>query len=511
MVSSPLSSANDLWEIAAADCGLIDGQVYHYWFEVSNSNVYSGATSQRLRCTDPSALTVDWRLTSTVPAGDTTDSVAALAVIRFSQGELVPSDPGAVPQSFDVVLDASMSSLPANNRLVIYELPTAWSKTGDLVNATNVGVGTFQDVLAMILKDATSPNFPSIAVLGSGRSYINDLGINALELLPPADTFADRRSWGYATSNYFAPDFDLGRPLNQPAPTATSDFLNLTRACHANGIRYIYDAVMAFSDQDPYRTANFLDFHVQANATPPDPEMDGREGFGGDLWKYAYLTNTFDPISGGTGAFYPARQHMLTHMNWWMTYYHIDGYRLDSVNNVYSYDFVNQFRTQARAVWNERWSAEGNPLGGADQRFLTIGEELSEPAPLLGFIDALWNDRFRNRVRNAIIGRNAEDQPSFEWTVREMIDCRNLRDFQNRPLFSDGAQAVNYIGSHDVGNTDGDGTNNDRVYNFLDRFGTVLKDKPLKLAFVCLLTAAGIPMIFAGDEFADPMDILPGS
>jgi len=140
MVSSPLSSANDLWEIAAADCGLIDGQVYHYWFEVSNSNVYSGATSQRLRCTDPSALTTDWRLTSTVPAGDTTDSVAALAVIRFSQGKLVPSDPGAVPQSFDVVLDASMSSLPANNRLVIYELPTAWTKTGDLVNATNVGV-----------------------------------------------------------------------------------------------------------------------------------------------------------------------------------------------------------------------------------------------------------------------------------------------------------------------------------------------------------------------------------
>jgi NAD-dependent SIR2 family protein deacetylase len=120
---------------------------------------------------------------------------------------------------------------------------------------------------------------------------------------------------------------------------------DLVRACHTSSIRYIYDAVMAFSDQDAYRTANFLDFHVQWGADPPDPEQDGRDGFGGDLWKYAYLANTFDPVSGATGQSYPGRQHMLTHMNWWVSYYHLDGYRLDSVNNVDNYDFINQFRT----------------------------------------------------------------------------------------------------------------------------------------------------------------------
>lgn len=506
---SPLSAAGDLWEIAAADCGLTDGQVYHYWFAVENTNVYVGATAGPLQCTDPAAYCVDWRVTSAVPAGDTIDAPVAAAVIRFAEGELVPADPAAVPLTFAESADSGMQLLATNNTLVIYELPTAWTKTGDLVDATHVGVGTFQDVLALVLEEATSPNFPTVAVLAAGRSYLEDLGVNGLELLPPADTYADRESWGYSTSNYFAPDFDLGRPLSRPAPTATTDFLNLVRGCHQMGIRYIYDAVMAFSDHDAYRTANFLDFHVEYDATPPDPEQDGRNGFGGDLWKYAYLTNIFDPVSGATGLFYPGRQHMLTHMNWWMTFYHLDGYRLDSVNNVYNYDFVNQFRTGARALWNDRWEAQGNPVGAADSRFLTIGEELSEPSALLGFIDALWNDKFRNRVRNAIIGRNGEGQPSFEWTVREMIDCRNLRDSQNNVLFTDGAQAVNYIGSHDVQNSDGDGTNNDRLYNFLDRFGVALKDKPIKLAFVCLLTAVGIPMIFAGDEFAAPMDILP--
>jgi len=174
LAPSPLSTAGDLWEIGAANCNLIDGQVYHYWFDVANTNVYPGATNQRLQCTDPAAYCVDWRLTSTLPAGDSTDSPSALAVIRFQGGELVPTDPETAPQTFEAVPDSSMELLPPNNKMVIYELPTAWTKTGDLVDATHVGVGTFQDVLALIVKEATSPSFPTIAVLGAGRTYLKD-------------------------------------------------------------------------------------------------------------------------------------------------------------------------------------------------------------------------------------------------------------------------------------------------------------------------------------------------
>ena len=505
MVRSPLSTANDLWEIAAANCGLVDGMVYNYWFQITNANVYS-PMSGTLSCPDPAAYTVDWRITSPIPAGDTADAPLPTSIIRFSGGQLVPTDSNATPVTFAASPDVAMSTLPTNNQLVIYELPTAWTKTGDTVSATNVGVGTFQDVLALILQSKSSPSFSTVKALRAGYSYAEDLGFNALELLPPADTFADRSAWGYSTSNYLAPDFDLGRPVGQPTSTANSDFLNLVRGCHSIGIRFMYDSVMAFSANDPYRNINYLDFHVQWNANPIDPEQDGRDGFGGDLWKYAWLTNGFDPISGTMTQIYPTRQQMLTHMNWWMSYYHLDGYRLDSVTNVMSFDFLNQFRTAARALWNTRWTAEGNAAGGADARFLTVGESLPIEMSLLGVLDGLWNDTFRNRVRNAIIGRNGMGQPSFEWTVREMIDCRNLG-------FADGSQAVNYIGSHDIGNTDGDGTNNDRVYSFLLRFGISPADAParIQLAFVCLLTAVGIPMIFAGDEFAAPMSVQPGA
>jgi pullulanase len=513
LVASPMNgglAATDLWEVDAAKCNLTDGQVYHYWFEIVNTNPDVGGNIT-LRITDPAAYTVDWRIMSDVVPGFPTDprndgsARAPAGVIRWLNGKLVPTDAEAVPLSFEDSADQPMVSLPANNRLVIYELPTAWTKTGDAVNATNIGVGTFQDVLALVRKSAAPASFSGVAVLAAGNSHLQNLGINALELLPPADSFADRSKWGYATSNYFAPDFDLGQPIGQAASTATSDFLNLVRGCHLHGIRFIYDAVMAFGHCDPYRYGNFLPFHVDYNASPPDPEKGGRDGFGGDLWKYAYPATSIDPISGNVTQLYPARQHLLMHMQWWMRYYHIDGYRLDSVNNINNYDFVNTFRTGARAVWNERWINEGNAAGGADARFITVGEELAMPSALLGFIDGMWNEKFRNRVRNAIIGRNAEDQPSFEWSVREMIDCRALKDQNSQTLFWAGYQAVNYLGSHDLTNKDGDGTNNDRIYSYLDRMGVASKDKPLKLAFVCLLTAVGIPMILAGDEFASPM------
>lgn len=516
MARSPLNgqlASTDLWELDASTCNLVDGQVYHYWFELANTNPDVGG-NVTLRITDPAAYTVDWRLMSdpvpNLPVDPRNDGSARApaGVIRWQNGKLVPSDADVAPVTFDDAPDVPMSALPPNNRLVIYELPTAWTKTGDTPTATNVGVGTFQDVLALVRKSAAPASFAGIAALAPGNAHLQNLGVSALELLPPADSFLDRSRWGYATSNYFAPDFDLGQPIGQPGSTATSAFLNLVRGCHLHGIRFIVDAVMAFGHCDAYRHGDFLPFHVQwtdPSLPPRDPEQAGRDGFGGDLWKYAWLTSTPDPVSGAVAQVYPARQHMLAHMQWWLRYYHVDGYRLDSVNNVHNYDFVNAFRAGARAVWNERWAAEGNPPGEADARFITVGEELSMPSALLGFIDGLWNERFRNRVRNAIVGRNALGQPSFEWSVREMIDCRLLRDPNNNPLFQAGHQAVNYIGSHDLTNTDADGTNNDRLYSYLDRMGVALKDKPIKLAFVCLLTSVGIPMILAGDEFASPM------
>jgi 1,4-alpha-glucan branching enzyme len=58
------------------------------------------------------------------------------------------------------------------------------------------------------------------------------------------------------------------------------------------------------------------------------------------------------------------------------------------------------------------------------------------------------------------------------------------------------------VTSHDV-----EGVRNERLYNLLNNNGIWDTERRIKLAFVCLMTAVGIPMIFAGEEFADQHDL----
>jgi pullulanase len=75
------------------------------------------------------------------------------------------------------------------------------------------------------------------------------------------------------------------------------------------------------------------------------------------------------------------------------------------------------------------------------------------------------------------------------------LDCRAFG-------YTDLAQAVIYLGSHDV-----EGFRNERLFNFFESNGVLDIEKRTKLAFACLLTAVGIPQILAGDEFADQHDL----
>jgi 1,4-alpha-glucan branching enzyme len=334
---------------------------------------------------------------------------------------------------------------------------------------------------------------------------LRELGVNGLELLPPADSFVTRE-WGYATSNYFAADYDLGFPDGHTSPTATTDLVALVKLCHDLGLRMFTDVVMAFSRRDAYRSANFLDLHVQAGAGDPDEYMidaggnrKRRDGWGGDLFKYSYRTTGYDPLTGQSSAvLYPARQWLKTFITRWIRDFHMDGVRIDSVENIGSWDFVQEFTACARDLWLVRARALGLSDEQANARFLVVGEELAVPLDLVrqNRLDGLWNENFKRMVRYAIEGRNDEKEPSFEWTIRKLIDCRLLG-------FSDAAQAINYVTSHDVG-----GFRNERLYNQLNADGVSDTEPRIKLAFACLLTAVGVPMILAGEEFADQHDHL---
>jgi pullulanase len=450
----------DLWEVAAIDCQLGEGQVYHYWFRLRSSNPYS--EGQRVDCTDPFAYTVDRHLMA--------ESQQPASVILYRQGLLVACD--GLGQT--VQENRILEGVAANSQLVIYELPTRWTKHDGGVDS--LGYGTFRDVRSLL------------------DTHLNKLGINALELLPPADS-DDKLTWGYGTANFFAADFDLGVAQANAQANGTSqactDLADLITRCHQRGMRFFLDVVMAFARNNPYRHINFGDFFVQWKQPDDpgrDPEQGGRDGFGGDLFKFNYWVEGYHPMTGVSDRFVPAREYLKLHLIHWMNYYGVDGLRLDSVNNINNYDFTQEFKDLARQEWRDR--------GGNDERFLVVGEELSVPLALLhqNRLDSLWNERFKQILRQVVLGKSANGE-TFETSVRKLIDCRLLG-------FRDGAQAVNYLTSHDVG-----GYGNERLYNYLSNNGIVNTKERIKLAFVCLMTAVGLPMILAGEEFADQHDL----
>ena len=488
----PSPNFPELWELDARTLGLVNGQVYHYWFRVQDSFPETGRNAQ-MQITDPFATTVDWRIESPIlplPYDDRDRDPAG--VILFKANKLIACDPaGEVPTWIG---DPSLKNLPQNNHLVIYELPTRWTEniSGSTVE---VSVGTFQDVLALVKASESGANFEGLAVLRDGNTYLQDLGVNALELLPPADSFV-KREWGYATSNYLAADFDLGFPEGNLSPTASTDLVELVRNCHLAGIRFFIDVVMAFATHGPHENLNFPDFHVQRGVG--DPEEDDRQDFGGRLLKYNFRVHGYDPISGNAQSIVPARQWMKTFLVHWMMFYRADGVRMDSVANYNNWDFIQEFKDLAREIWRKRWREQNPDFVGADERFLVVGEELAVPLGLVqqNRLDGLWNENFKHLLRSVILGGPDLSNEEFARKVEQMIDCRRLG-------FRDGTEAVNYITSHDV-----EGFQNERLYNFLDNNGVAFKEKQIKLAFVCLLTSVGAPMIFAGEEFADEHDLL---
>jgi pullulanase len=501
----PVAGFPDLFEIPAANCNLTDGQLYHYWFEVSVDHPERPADA-RLLITDPTAYMVDWRLRgprSPEPFGD--DDRYPASVIKFSDGKLIPADPSGVIGSF--AGEPSLDTLPANNRLVVYELPTTWTRSEE-VGGRDMGVGTYRDVIALIDANSDGANFDDLDVTRVGRSYLSELGVNALELLPPADSVYNRQ-WGYGTTNYFAPDFELGFPITFALPTPNAELTELVLTCHIHGMRFFVDSVMAFAKNSPYLAAACNDFFIldpSQNKSDPDAhnsrgndDNNLRNAYGASLFRYAKMFQSYDPVSGQSLTLSPGRQLMKTALIRWMKDFHIDGLRLDSIENVQNWDFIQEYKDLARAVNQKRFSAQG--AGGADERFLVVGEELSEPHALLeqNRLDGLWHQSFKDYLRMALIGRNHENETTFEATVRKAIDCRLFG-------YTDLTQAVIYNTSHDV-----EGFRNERLYNFFLNSGiTDLADieKRTKLAFACLLTAVGLPMILAGEEFADQHNLL---
>jgi 1,4-alpha-glucan branching enzyme len=137
--------------------------------------------------------------------------------------------------------------------------------------------------------------------------YLEDLGINAIELMP-VNEFEGNSSWGYNTSFHFALDKYYGTP---------EDFKMFIDECHSRGIAVILDIVLNHVySQNPMVQMYWNEQMSRPAANNPwFNEISPNQTF-----SFGYDFNHDMPRT---------QAYSKDVLSYWIEEYHIDGYRLD--------------------------------------------------------------------------------------------------------------------------------------------------------------------------------------
>lgn len=349
-----------------------------------------------------------------------------------------------------------------------------------------------------------------------GMDYLLDLGVNAVELLPCQDfsnievPYKDktapvyntwnpyeRNHWGYMTSYFFAPEsyYATDGTMKKNAfigakGKQVNEFKDMVKALHKKGIAVIMDVVYNHVSQYDLNPFKYIDkkYYFRLNSKKG---FLAKSGCGNDFM-------TERPM---------ARRLILDSIKYWMTEYHIDGFRFDLAYLI-DEETCKQIIEEARKI-NPNVYIVAEPWGDgyAPAEFSKLGW-------------AAWNDKFRNGVK----GQNPKDNLGFifgAWerdnnskTVRSYVAGTTLND---GGLFQKPEHSINYLESHD------DYTFGDFVrlgvkavkpdQRIIDMVGHVrLTEHQLKihkLGALFLFVSQGGVMIHQGQEFARSKVIAP--
>ncbi|WP_254514044.1 alpha-amylase family glycosyl hydrolase [Anatilimnocola floriformis] len=383
---------------------------------------------------------------------------------------------------FDWRGEMPTGGLPQNNQLVIYELPMRWADPGEDGFDRQVGLGTFDKTRFEMLD-----------------KYILPLGVNCIELLPIQDS-ADTLNWGYGTRFFFAPDYDLGEPF---------DLKSFVHYCHTKGVRVIMDVVMNHGRKCPLQDLAYDWFFLYSGDEEKDPNGDGRPDWGGKAFRYRTQR----------GGAFQARNFQFGMAEFFVKEYHVDGFRLDEFKGIDNYDFIQDFTEKAHAVNDQLFA--GRP-------FIVIAEDSWRRAGITGanhrgrrVVDSMWDFHFRDTLRalvsNTLGTKLGEHSRSVRMKQSLMAARPDVFSPDERPnrVFWDLANRVAYCTSHDI-----EADHEQRLLDYyLQKLTGERRDPNSRIGlagiafeqvittFALTLTAAGIPMFLAGEEFADLHDI----
>ncbi len=340
--------------------------------------------------------------------------------------------------------------------------------------------------------------------------YLKSLGINVVELMPvfEFDPMGSERwhdgklltdYWGYNPVSFFAPYKEYSSTYEMHIEG--QEFKEMVKALHANGIEIILDVVFNHTaegdERGPYINFRGFDNKIYYMLTP-DGHYLNFSGCGNTL-------NANHPI---------VRQMILDSLRYWVTAYHIDGFRFDLASILgrkedgtpmsdppllesLAYDPI----LKNVELIAEAWDAGGLYQVGSFPSWNRWAE---------------WNGRYRDDMRCFLKG----DYGMAQVAANRITGSRDLYPIETRGTHA----SVNFITCHDGftlndlysyndkhnlanGWNNTDGENNNNSWNCGEEGETqdpdiqTLRQRLMLNACVVLLASIGTPMILAGDEF----------
>lgn len=343
-------------------------------------------------------------------------------------------------------------------------------------------------------------------------SYLKDLGVNAVELMPifEFDEMKDYREidgrqlldyWGYNTVSFFAPNTSYTAEVEYNHEG--TELKKLIKELHKNGIECLLDVVFNHTaegnEMGPCFSFKGFDNNIYYMLTP-DGYYYNFSGCGNTL-------NCNHPI---------VQQMILECLRYWTTVYHIDGFRFDLATilgrNEDGSPMNNPPLLKSLAfdpiLGNVKLIAEAWDAGGLYQvGSFPSWNRWSE-----------WNGRYRDDMRDFLKG----DYGNSGLAAKRITGSKDLYDPQYR---GDNA-SVNFITCHDGftlwdlysynwkhneanGWNNTDGSNDNRSWNCGIEGETdneevlSLRYRLVKNAAAVLFMSRGTPMFLAGDEFCN--------
>ena len=339
--------------------------------------------------------------------------------------------------------------------------------------------------------------------------YLVEQGINCIQLLPIADfsgideTNSDpQRNWGYNPVNFNVPDGAYATDCYD-GNARIKEFKQLVQACHDRGIAVVMDVV--------YNHTYVLEGSALARTVP---KYYHRMSDAQNYYNGSGLGNCLSTEKAMTS------KYVVESLKYWVEEYHIDGFRFDLMGAL-DCNTLNTARAELDKI-DKRILMYGEPWAGGDAG-ISNGASNSNFRLLndrIGGFNQTYSENLRGSESNHAGTTGAFVQG--DTTNAAILDAAkgNFTYFGTTAT----SKALNYLDNHDnltfydkLLKTNQDDLRSKYTYTFttnkdLERLYTVNQTvantyypevaAQLRLGFVSVMTAQGLPFMNAGTEFA---------